>query len=334
MLKYFGSSFLIAGIGFVLAYFIGGYEAIWITFILSVLEVSLSFDNAIVNAQVLKGMDEVWRRRFITWGMAIAVFGMRIVFPLLIVSIAIGISPIQAFLLALNAPDDYKHALESVHTSVMGYGGSFLMLVSLKFFIDHDKDIHWLDKIEIKLTKLGKIEAIQAAITLTLVYFTSIIIKDLHGQEESSAFLIASIWGIITFILVDGLEAIIGVEDATTSIAKSGLAGFLYLELLDSSFSFDGVLAALSLTNNIFIIAIGLGVGALFVRSLTLLMVDKGTVDEFVYLEHGAFYAIFGLSCIMLVNTVYEIPESITGLLGAVFIVSSLISSIRAKQSS
>lgn len=335
MMKYFGSSFLVAGVGLVLAQLIGGFQALWIALVLSILEVSLSFDNAVVNAQVLKDMDAVWRHRFITWGMAIAVFGMRMLFPLIIVSIALGINPLASFLLAVAEPEQYAHALESVHTSVMGFGGTFLMMVAFKFFIDDDKEVHWLRQVESKLTFLGKIEAIQAALTLVLVFFTSKIIGHLHGTEDAISFLVASIWGLVTYILVDGIEAFIGVEegDATMAVAKSGLASFLYLEVLDASFSFDGVLGALALSNNIFIIMIGLGIGAMFVRSLTLLMVDKGTVDQYRYLEHGAFWAILGLAVIMFINTVFEIPETITGLIGAAFIGASIVSSIRHNKS-
>lgn len=332
-LRYFHSSAIVTMIGLSLAFLLGGFQALWIASVLAVLEVSLSFDNAVVNAKVLKDMDHVWRHRFITWGMAIAVFGMRMVFPLIIVAVALSISPLSALSLAIADPEQYAHALESVHTSVMGFGGSFLMMVALKFFIDHDKEIHWLEKIEQKFTVLGKIEAIQAAITLALVYGTSKVIGSLHGETDAISFLIASIWGIIGYILVDGLEAIIGTEEGelTGTAVRTGLAAFIYLEVLDASFSFDGVLGALALTNNIFIMAIGLGIGAMFVRSLTLLLVDKGTVSELIYLEHGAFWAIFGLAIIMFVNTVYEIPEVITGLIGAAFIAASVVSSIKIR---
>lgn len=333
MLQYFKNSFIVAGIGLILAFLIGGIEAAWIALVLSILEISLSFDNAVVNAQVLKDMDAVWRQRFITWGMAIAVFGMRMAFPLVIVSVALGINPYSSFMLAVNNPDQYAHALESVHSSVMGFGATFLTLVALKFFIDHDKETHWFKPIEERFVKLGKIESIQSAITLIIVYVVYKMIGSIHNDAEATSFLIASVFGLVTYILVDGLESVIGSTDGEISgaVVKSGLASFLYLEVLDSSFSFDGVLGALALTNNIFIIMIGLGVGALFVRSLTLLMVDKGTVDEFIYLEHGAFYAILGLAIIMFTNTVYEIPESITGLIGAAFIGASIFTSIKHK---
>lgn len=334
-MKYFTSSIWVATLGLGAAFLIGGTQALWITAVLSVLEISLSFDNAVVNAQILKDMDNVWRHRFITWGMAIAVFGMRMLFPLAIVSVALGIDPIASFMLAVSDPEKYKLALESVHVSVMGFGGTFLMMTALKFFIDHEKETHWLSGIEQRLVKLGKIDAVQSAIALAIIYVVYKIIVIEHNVEEASSFLVASVMGLITYILVDGLEAIIGTEegDISVGVVKSGLASFLYLEVLDASFSFDGVLGALALTNNIFIIMIGLGIGAMFVRALTLLMVDKGTIESFIYLEHGAFYAILGLAAIMFTNTVYEIPESVTGLIGAAFILASVISSVKYNKS-
>ncbi len=202
-------------------------------------------------------------------------------------------------------------------------------MVALKFFIDYEKDVHWITPIEDKLTILGKIEAIQVAIMLAIVYCTSIFIP-----EDSHSFVIASIFGLILYILVDGIEAFIGTDEGeiTTSLVKTGLASFIYLEVLDASFSFDGVLAALALTNNIFIIALGLGIGAMAVRSLTLMLVDKGTVEQYTYLEHGAFAAIMALSLIMFINTIVEIPETITGLIGVVLLALSVYSSIKRKE--
>ncbi|MFA6199116.1 MAG: DUF475 domain-containing protein [Bacteroidales bacterium] len=330
--KYFMGSIFTLVVGLMLAFFIGGLPALWITLVLGILEVSLSFDNAVVNAKVLANMEEVWRKRFVTWGMLIAVFGMRLIFPLLIVSITMWIDPVSSLMLAINEPTQYQHILESVHISVMGFGGTFLGMVALKFFIDYEKDVHWVTPIENKLTVLGKIEAIQAAIMLGIVYITSVFIAE-HSIEESHSFVIASMFGLILYILVDGIEAFIGVDEGVVTgvVVKSGIASFIYLEVLDASFSFDGVLAALALTNNIFIIALGLGIGAMAVRSLTLMLVDKGTVEQYTYLEHGAFAAIMALSLIMFVNTVYEIPETITGLIGVVLLGLSVVSSIKRK---
>ena len=92
----------------------------------------------------------------------------------------------------------------------------------------------------------------------------------------------------------------------------------IYLEVLDASFSFDGVIGAFALTHNLFIIAIGLGIGAMYVRSMTIMLVERGTLAEYRFLEHGAFYAIIALSVIMFVQPLMHIPEVITGLVGAV----------------
>jgi hypothetical protein len=88
------------------------------------------------------------------------------------------------------------------------------------------------------------------------------------------------------------------------------------------------VIGAFALSNNLFIIAIGLCIGAMFIRSLTLMLVDKGTLDTYMYLENGAFYAIFSLSFLMELNNIVKIPEAITGTIGAGFITVALISSI------
>ena len=89
---------------------------------------------------------------------------------------------------------------------------------------------------------------------------------------------------------------------------------FLYLEVLDASFSFDGVIGAFAITNDIVLMALGLGIGAMYVRSLTVYLVRQGTLDDYVYLEHGAHYAIGALAVILLVTIQYEINEIITGL--------------------
>lgn len=332
-MDYFKGSFGFTLIAIAAAYFIAGPKGALIAAILGILEVSLSFDNAVVNAVVLKDMDDIWKKRFLTWGMVIAVFGMRVLFPLVIVSIAAGISPYGALMLAINTPAEYATTLTAAHVSIAGFGGAFLCMVFLKFFLDAEKDVHWVQIVEAPLKKLGKVESMEILITLMLMYGIS---RFLHA-EEVLTFLVSGIFGIVTYILVDGLGDILdGDSDeessgvsATTVVAKAGLASFLYLEMLDSSFSFDGVIGAFALSNNIFIIALGLGIGAMFVRSLTILMVDKGTLDEFKYLEHGAFYGIAALAIIMFIGLIFEIPEVVTGLIGAGFIILALISSIR-----
>jgi uncharacterized protein len=332
---YFRNSFLVTGAGLGLGAclgwhatgsWVGALSTMFIVAVLAVLEVSLSFDNAVVNATVLKQMTPVWRRRFITWGIAIAVFGMRIVFPLVIVAIIARIDPFSALVMAATDPDRYSRVLTSAHISVSAFGGAFLAMVGLKHFFDHEKDIHWIAIIERPLTRLGRIAAVELGLVLIVLYLVSTWLSE-HEQVE---FLIVGIFGLVTYIAVDGISALLNVESAVTGeVVRSGAAAFLYLEVLDASFSFDGVIGAFALSNNLFIIAIGLGVGAMFVRSLTIMLVEHETLASYRYLEHGAFYAITALAVIMFLSTVRHIPEVVTGLIGAGFIGTAFVDSIR-----
>lgn len=332
---YFRNSFLVTaaglGLGAVVGWgsthsWAGVFSTVFIVAVLAILEVSLSFDNAVVNAVVLKKMTPVWRHRFITWGIAIAVFGMRIVFPLVIVAIVTRIDPISALVMAATDPDRYSSILTSAHISVSAFGGAFLAMVGLKHFFNHEKDVHWIGIIERPLTQLGRIEAVELGLVLLLLYLVS---SWLVGPEQFE-FLVAGIFGLVTYIAVDGVAALLNVETAVTGeVVRSGAASFLYLEVLDASFSFDGVIGAFALSNNLFIIAIGLGIGAMFVRSLTIMLVERETLASYRFLEHGAFYAIIALALMMFLNTVQHIPEVVTGLIGAAFIVTAFVDSLR-----
>jgi hypothetical protein len=333
--KYFRNSFLVSAVGLALGFYLGwrisgtlsgALSTTFIVFVLSILEVSLSFDNAVVNATVLKEMPPVWRRRFITWGIAIAVFGMRIVFPLAIVAIIARIDPWSALVLAATDPDEYSRLLTSAHVSVSAFGGAFLAMVGLKHFFDHEKEIHWIAMIERPLTRMGRIEAVEIGSVLFLLWGISLWLP----EHEKLEFLVAGIFGLLTFIGVDGIAAVLDAESVGSGeVTRSGGAAFLYLEVLDASFSFDGVIGAFALSNNLFIIAIGLGVGAMFVRSLTIMLVEQETLAEYRFLEHGAFYAIIALGVIMFLKTVVHVPEVVTGLIGAGFIVAAFFDSIR-----
>lgn len=330
ILIHFRGSALFSLVALIGGYLVGGIQGAVTVAFLTVLETSLSFDNAVVNAAVLNGWNDVWRRRFLIWGMAVAVFGMRLVFPLLIVGVVGDMSPLRALDLAIVAPHEYARVLASAHHRISAFGGAFLMMVFLKFFVDRHKTEHWLSWIEKPLTRLGKLEAIEAAITLALVMLVANLLEP-HLRGE---FVTAGVWGVITYILAKGLSALVGGDEGEEGesigqhVVRQGIGGFLYLELLDASFSFDGVIGAFAMTNNLFVIALGLGAGAMFVRSFTLLLVERGTLNTYRYLEHGAFWAIGALAGIMLFGAQYEIPEAVTGLLGAILIVLSLGSSI------
>jgi len=334
-MRYFRGSFFVTAVGLlagaalgweITRTFQGMLTTVFIVAVLAILEVSLSFDNAVVNATVLTQMDVVWRRRFITWGIAIAVFGMRIVFPLLIVAVVAQMSPISALVLAATDPDEYSRILTSAHVSVSAFGGAFLAMVGLKHFFDIEKEVYWIAVIERPLARLGRIEAVELGFVMILLW----LVGQALPEHEHRPFLVAGILGLVTYIAVDGISALLDPEEAASgAVTRSGAASFLYLEVLDASFSFDGVIGAFALSNNLFIIAIGLGIGAMFVRSLTIMLVDQGTLTEYRYLEHGAFYAIVALGVIMFVKTIVPVPEAVTGLIGAGFIGLAFWASVR-----
>jgi hypothetical protein len=206
-------------------------------------------------------------------------------------------------------------------------------MVFLRFFLDGNKEVHWLNYIEHRLTSLGKADMMEAYITMTLSLIVSWFLYHHTGNIfEAHTFLISSVLGIIAYITVDIIKNMMGVEDESTGlIVRSGIGSFIYLEMLDSSFSFDGVIGAFAITNSLVIIAIGLGIGALAVRTMTIMLVEKGTLAEYKYLEHGAFWAIGCLAFIMYIDTFYQISEVITGVMGAGVIGLALLSSIRSK---
>lgn len=308
---------------------VGTAQILWIIVVLSILEVSLSFDNAVVNATVLKEMDEVWQQRFLLWGIAFAVFGMRIVFPLAIVAIAAGLGPIEAVRLSLTRPDEYERIVSSAGVGIAGFGGAFLAMVGLKFFFNADKEVHWIGIVERKLAAVSAVKAVEIGFLLLVLWGISSFLP----TDDALTFLIAGILGIVTYISVEAINTALEIQDEKRKLAgaavRSGLGGFLYLNVLDASFSFDGVIGAFALSNNMVVIALGLSIGAIFVRSMTIHLVKKGTLAEYAYLEHGAFWAIIVLGGIMLFGAVAHVPEVITGLIGVFLIGLSFWWSVR-----
>ncbi|MFF8189944.1 DUF475 domain-containing protein [Streptomyces bobili] len=355
VLKTFGWSFAVTALGLVAAVFYGGWTGLGVVAILSVLEISLSFDNAVVNAGILKKMNAFWQRIFLTIGVLIAVFGMRLVFPVVIVAISAQLGPIEAVDLALTDKDRYEQLVTDAHPAIAAFGGMFLLMIFLDFIFE-DRDIKWLGWLERPLAKLGKVDMLSVCVALIVLLVSAMTFAThahLHAgpADKAETVLLSGIGGLITYMVVGGLSGFFENKleeeeerehEAEEEAARTGkkrapivLAGqaaffmFLYLEVLDASFSFDGVIGAFAITNDIVLMALGLGIGAMYVRSLTVYLVREGTLDDYVYLEHGAHYAIGALAVILLVTIQYEIHEFITGMVGVVLIGWSFWSSVR-----
>ena len=312
----------------------GIWPALSVALILGVMEVSLSFDNAVVNASILKEMDERWRQIFLTVGILIAVFGVRLLFPLLLVAVATNQGLVAVADMAINNPVLYADYLDDGHTAIAAFGGSFLFLVFLSFLLDPDKELHWLGRLEAAFGRLGNLESIKIILILLILlglqHFLPV------SQEERLTILLSGLAGVVLYVLIDSLSNFFSSQaggDAFANTTKrNGVMGFLYLEILDASFSFDGVIGAFAITRDVVIIMLGLTIGAMFVRSMTVRLVYKGTLDNYVYLEHGAHYAIGVLGLIMFYTIYQPVPEVITGLIGAVFVMAALASSILHKR--
>jgi hypothetical protein len=355
VLKTFGWSFAVTALGLVAAVLYGGWTAFGVVLILSILEISLSFDNAVVNAGILKKMSAFWQKIFLTIGVLIAVFGMRLVFPVVIVAVSAKMGPVEAVDLALNDAERYEQLVTDAHPSIAAFGGMFLFMIFLDFVFE-ERDIRWLAWLERPLAKLGKIDMLSVCIALIVLLISSMTFAvNAHQHaghaDKAQTVLISGIAGLITYLVVGGLSGFFenrleeeeereheAEEKAKTAgkpvpvVVMAGKAAFflfLYLEVLDASFSFDGVIGAFAISNDIVPMALGLGIGAMYVRSLTVYLVRQGTLDDYVYLEHGAHYAIGALAVILLVTIQYQINEIITGLVGVVLIGWSFWSSVR-----
>lgn len=340
-IKSFGLSLSISVIVLGAVALLAGPELFLVALILAVLEVSLSFDNAVVNATVLQRMNPYWQKIFLTVGVLIAVFGMRLIFPVLVVSASSGLPFQDVVNLALNHPDEYSASLVSAHPAIAAFGGAFLLLIFLDFMFEA-KELHWLSTFEKLLEKIGSTDAMSIAITLAVLCTTAT-----FNVKHAFQILLPGVLGVVTYLLVNGLASLFESEGDENDEVLSGISGsaasargakavvgkaafflFLYLEVLDASFSFDGVIGAFAVSNNVVIIATGLGLGALFIRSLTVYLVKKGTLAEYEFLEHGAHYAIGALAILLLISIGLDVPDVVTGLTGVFFIGLALISSI------
>lgn len=335
MMGYFRWAFIATGAGLVLAFWFGwgttgtlsgAMSFLFVGTVLAILEISLSFDNAIVNANTLKTMDPVWQRRFLTWGILIAVFGMRLVFPLAVVAVAAQIGPVAALWLAIAEPGEYARIMEEAHLAIVAFGGTFLMMVGLDYFIDERKDIDWFRALERRFRRGASIKGLEITLVLLVVLGFSMALP----EYKAATFLFAAIFGLVSYTAIRILgQSLDAPRETVGMVGKAGLGAFLYLEVLDASFSFDGVIGAFALTKNLVLIAIGLGIGAMYVRTMTIMLVERETLTQFRYLEHGAFYSILALSIIMFAQSIWHIPEAVTGLIGAGLIGVALWSSIR-----
>ena len=333
-LRIFAFSGLITLLFGVIVAIYGGIGALWLFAVLAILEVTFSFDNAVINSKILARMSKLWQTLFLTIGIFIAVFVVRFALPIVIVQLATGLGFNDVINMALNNPERYGEELYKAGPVIDAFGGTFLLMLGISYFLDNEKVVHWLRPIEKLMARAGKIRFIKLiimAIVAAVLYLT---------VEESlkQTVLYSSVLGIVLQFGLHSLSVLF--EKKFNSKNKAGhlvgwaaFASFMYLEVLDASFSFDGVIGAFAITTSVLLIVAGLGVGAFWVRSLTVYLMRAGTLAKYRYLEHGAHWAILALGIVMLVKLYHvELPEWITGSLGLVFIMTAVITSIIEKR--
>lgn len=333
-MRFLWTSLLVTILAILGVLFDQGPSAAFTIAVLIAIEIAFSFDNAIINAKILERLSRFWQQLFLTVGMVIAIFGMRFVFPILIVMVTAGLSWGTVISDALHHPAVYAEHLESAHPAISAFGGGFLLLLSLYFFFDSARKDLWLVRFERSLQKWGGSVWLPPLLATIFVGGVAAVVP-----EHSATVLRAGLVGVVAYtamkLLIDGLGKLAPTAEKTYTGWPAFLA-FMYLQLLDASFSFDGVLGAFAITDKVLLIAIGLGVGALWVRSLTVLLVRKGTLKSYIYLEHGAHYAILVLALALFLSLFISVPDAITGIVGLGVIGSSFISSreaLHAKQS-
>lgn len=313
-----------------------GWSALLVALILIVVEITFSFENAIINAKILANMSRFWQNIFLTVGIFIAIFGMRVVFPIAIVAVTANLAWRDVIDLALNHPEEYAHELEAAHPQIAAFGGAFLLMLALHFFLDDNRKTLWFKRFERTLQKHTTFW-----MPALIASFVVVILAFLPMNEHRTDTMVAGALGILTYT---GIHALINLFEklkdrstkgkATKEVAKQtgmvAFSSFLYLEILDASFSFDSVIGAFAVTNEVILIALGLGVGAVWVRSLTIFMVRKGTLNTYKYLEHGAHYTVFVLAAVLLLGIFWHVPEIIAGIVGIGLITSAIIASRQA----
>lgn len=308
---------------------LAGPASLFICLVLVVLEVTFSFDNAVVNAKVLVHMSRFWQMLFLTVGIFIAVFVVRFALPIFIVQLTAGLGFTEVATMALNDPAQYGRELHEAGPMIDAFGGAFLLMIALDFFFDNTKDVHWLP-FEHKLAAAGRLDnlGIMAGLCVALtIYFT------VDPAMRTQVFL-AAVLGVVLHMALNMFSSLFEKDEDEMSVKEkvgmAAFASFLYLEVLDASFSFDGVIGAFAITNSVLIIVSGLAAGAFWVRSMTVHLVKSGTLGKFAYLEHGAFWAILALGIVMILKVYHiELPEVLVGSLGLIFIGLSVWWSIR-----
>ncbi len=300
-------------------------ESIAIVVGLIVFEVVNSVDNAIVNASVLKTMGKLWRKRFLLIGILTSVFLVRFLLPLVIVWISVPtISGPDLFLAFTGQSEVAANAIELQKPLILMFGAVFLLFLYFHWLFLEKKEPLYIERF-IK-EKHGVWFFAFAALFLVVVMYLA---------RSNPMVMLAAAIGSATFFIVYGLRQTAEANERRLVEGSSGLSDFskfVYLEVLDTTFSFDGVIGAFAFTINLLLIFIGIGIGALVVRELTVKSIES--IAKYKYLKNGALTSIGFLGLFMLIESFnIDLPSYVPILITFIVIGSALYMSLRALKS-
>ena len=266
---------------------------------LIVFETVSSVDNAIINADVLATMSQRARRWFLVWGLIIAVFVVRGLLPWFIVWMTTpSLGPIEALLATFSSDPAVVSAVEESAPILLIFGGMFLILLFFHWLFAEEKNCY-LGSERFFSRQAVWFYAI-ASILLSVIVWFALQISTMMG--------FAAVLGSTVFFIVHGFRKNAEVQEARMmGSGMSDVSKLAYLEVLDATFSIDGVIGAFAFTLSVPLILIGNGVGAFVVRELTVRGVDQ--IRKYCYLKNGAMYSILVLGTIMLADSFgFRIP--------------------------
>ncbi|NCN99908.1 DUF475 domain-containing protein [Candidatus Falkowbacteria bacterium] len=260
---------------------------------LALFEIISSVDNAVVNANILKTMPEKYRKIFLFWGLLFAVFVVRGLLPFIIVWMAnpsLGIGQVIGY--AFSGSQEMNAYLEHSKPLLLLGGGIYLFFVFLSWLFLEEKKYAFL--VEGFIHRQGVwFYALASIITTTVVYLS---------LQQNPILALAATIGVSAFFITDGFKK--NAEEKEQQLLNPAMAAWskiLYLEILDASFSIDGVIGAFAFTVSVPLIILGNGLGAVVVRELTVRGIDL--IAKFAYLKNGAMYAIGVLGSIMIMES-------------------------------
>ena len=286
------------------------------TLFLAFLEVSLSVNNVVINTSVLKQWDQHWRKIYLTLGVLVAALILRLILPVFIVAFATDMSLTKVVNLAINNPLEYAYRLRIHYVEIAAFCGMLLFMVFLNFVFIQIKHFNWVKRFEDITSEIGSLEILKLILGICLIF----IITSLIPENHQSQIIKVSLMGVFTYYVVRLLGLFLSkksLSNAENGLIKTGVSAFLFLEILDASQSVSSVFGAFAITTDIVVILIGLTIGAVFARSLTIYLLENDSIISFKYLDLAANYVVGLLAASMLLAVVdLHIPQLMTAIIG------------------